>query len=253
MQSERKLKHDPDAEQRMAAHSRRGFLTLGLAGAAGYSGFHWLRSRPSEDGLPWPFRRSLEANESIAKAWYSSRRQTPTFAASEIQQPRVNGDIGLGDDFTPGEWMLRVDGLDGKAVREFTLATIRELPKVEQITELNCIEGWTRVQHWAGVRFSDFTARHAPESLRAQFVNLQTPDDEYFVGLDMASALHSQTLLCYELNGQPLSTQHGAPLRLVIPVKYGVKSIKRIGRIEYTNERPEDYWGNQGYDWYAGL
>jgi DMSO/TMAO reductase YedYZ molybdopterin-dependent catalytic subunit len=69
----------------------------------------------------------------------------------------------------------------------------------------------------------------------------------------MKSALHPQTLLCYEMNGSPLEDEHGAPLRLVMPVKYGIKNIKRIGLIRYTNERPEDYWAEQGYDWFAGL
>ena len=65
--------------------------------------------------------------------------------------------------------------------------------------------------------------------------------------------MHSQTLLCYEMNGAPLSMEHGAPLRLTIPVKYGIKNIKRIGRITYSAERPRDYWAEEGYDWYAGM
>jgi DMSO/TMAO reductase YedYZ molybdopterin-dependent catalytic subunit len=65
--------------------------------------------------------------------------------------------------------------------------------------------------------------------------------------------MHPQTLLAYELNGQPLTSDHGAPLRLIIPVKYGIKNIKRIGSIAFTNDRPEDYWAKEGYDWYAGL
>ncbi|HWD39394.1 MAG TPA: molybdopterin-dependent oxidoreductase [Fimbriimonas sp.] len=76
---------------------------------------------------------------------------------------------------------------------------------------------------------------------------------KYFVGLDVASALHPQTMLCYELNGKPLTLDHGAPLRLVIPTKYGVKNIKRIGAITYSKTRPEDLWAKDGYDWYAGL
>lgn len=83
-------------------------------------------------------------------------------------------------------------------------------------------------------------------------MSLETPDGGYYVGLDMESALHPQTLLCYEMNGQPLSLEHGAPLRLVIPVKYGIKNIKRIGTIRYTDTRPADYWAERGYDWYAG-
>jgi DMSO/TMAO reductase YedYZ molybdopterin-dependent catalytic subunit len=69
----------------------------------------------------------------------------------------------------------------------------------------------------------------------------------------MRSALQSQTLLCYEMNGSPLAIENGAPLRLVIPTKYGIKNIKRIGTITYTDQRPADYWAEEGYDWYAGL
>ena len=85
-----------------------------------------------------------------------------------------------------------------------------------------------------------------------RYVMLSTPDGAYYVGLDIESALHPQTLLCYEMNGQPLTRGHGAPLRLAIPVKYGIKNIKRIGTIRFTDERPADYWAERGYDWYAG-
>jgi DMSO/TMAO reductase YedYZ molybdopterin-dependent catalytic subunit len=81
---------------------------------------------------------------------------------------------------------------------------------------------------------------------------METPDGDYYVGLDMASALHPQTLLCYAMNGQPLTPHHGAPLRLVMTVKYGFKSIKRIGRIAFMDERAADFWAERGYDWYSG-
>ena len=74
----------------------------------------------------------------------------------------------------------------------------------------------------------------------------------YYVGLDVASAMHPQTLLAWALNGEPLTWNHGAPLRLAIPIKYGVKNIKRIATIRWTNVRPTDYWGERGYDWYCG-
>ena len=82
---------------------------------------------------------------------------------------------------------------------------------------------------------------------------MKTPNKEYYVGVDMPSALHPQTLLAYEMNGAPLTDDHGAPLRLMTPVKYGIKNIKRIGSIEFTTTRPDDYWAERGYDWYAGL
>jgi len=146
-----------------------------------------------------------------------------------------------------------------------TLADIKRLPRVEMTTQLKCIEGWSVIVNWAGARLSDFMqeyqpltrnnsspdARNRPQDL-VRYVSLETPDGEYYVGMDMASALHPQTLLCYEMNGQPLTAQHGAPLRLVTPVKYGIKHIKRIGRIAFSNERPKDYWAERGYDWYSG-
>jgi DMSO/TMAO reductase YedYZ molybdopterin-dependent catalytic subunit len=85
-----------------------------------------------------------------------------------------------------------------------------------------------------------------------EYVRMETPDRTYYVGIDADSVLHHQTLLCYEMNGRPLVPEHGAPLRLVIPVKYGIKNIKRIGTIEFTNKRPDDYWAERGYDWYSG-
>ncbi len=108
---------------------------------------------------------------------------------------------------------------------------------------------------WGGVRFSDFAAQFADRIPDAAFryVSLRTPNDRYYVALDRDSALHPQTLLCYEMQGEPLTVPHGAPLRLVIPVKYGVKHLKRIGTIRFATERPKDYWAERGYDWYLGL
>jgi hypothetical protein len=147
-----------------------------------------------------------------------------------------------------------------------TLDDIRALPRVEMTTELKCIEGWSTIVNWAGARFSDFAERYQPPTRAGggtpdarerprelvRYVKLETPDGGYYVGMDMPSALHPQTLLCYEMNGQPLTPEHGAPLRLVAPVKYGIKHIKRIGRITFTDERPGDFWAERGYDWYSG-
>jgi Oxidoreductase molybdopterin binding domain len=245
---------DPDVERDARARSRRAFLSMGAAAAAGFAGWTWLRSRSQEGGVEWPIRRVLGGNERIAEAYFSARNLAPTFDQSRVDSTtRRNGDVGLGENFDMARWVLGVQGPGTAATLRVTMAQIRELPRVEQITPLNCIEGWTVVVRWAGARFADFTARYAPQFRDARYVGMQTPDQAYFVGLDSASALHPQTLLCYEMNGADLTSAHGAPLRLVIPVKYGVKNIKRIGKIMYTNERPEDYWANEGYDWYAGL
>ena len=235
------------------ARSRRAFLTMGLGAAACYGSWEWLRSRPKVDGVEWPIRGVLRQNENVAEAYFSDAHLAPAFDASKADpETRVNGNIGLGDGFDPRQWLLNLKDAGGGA-RQITMSQIRELPRVEQTTQLNCIEGWTVIVRWVGARFADFTDKFAPNSRGAAYVSMQTPDQAYFVGLDRASALHPQTLLCYEMNGADLTGAHGAPLRLVIPVKYGVKNIKRIGTIAYTGQRPQDYWANKGYDWYAGL
>lgn len=241
-------------ERELSLRTRRAFLTLGVGAAAGFAGWRWLRSRPEIDGLPKPFRRMLQFNERAAEVYFNERHLAPVFPASAIQAMRTNGDIGLGDDYDPQEWRLAIKPLtDRGEVRYLALADIRALPKVEHITELKCIEGWSVVTHWAGARFTDFTEQFARESKQAPYIGIQTPDEDYFVGLERDSAMHPQTLLCYEMNGASLTLEHGAPLRLAIPVKYGIKNIKRIGTITYSTERPRDYWAEQGYDWYAGM
>ena len=246
--------------------SRRGFAYAGAAALAGLAGWRWLVTRSAEDGLPWPLRRALEFDERLARGIFRASRRSPEFPRSAARMPRVNGSIGLDSSLDLSAWRLQVVGAAGDhARRSFTLDDIKALPRVEMTTELRCIEGWSTVVHWAGTRLSDLAAvtgsatrsgRPADPVGNADdllgYAALETPDREYYVGLDMASALHPQTLLCYEMDGQPLTPDHGAPLRLVIPVKYGIKSLKQIGTIRFTDRRPADYWAERGYDWYAG-
>jgi DMSO/TMAO reductase YedYZ molybdopterin-dependent catalytic subunit len=237
-----------------------------VASLTGFAGWRWLVSRSEEGGLPWPLRRVLEFNERLAQGAFRASRRSPEFPRSAARMPRVNGTIGLDSDLDLTAWRLQVVGADDEhARRSLTLDDIKALPRVEMTTELRCVEGWSEVVHWAGARLADLATvtgwatrsgrpadpiNHAGDLL--DYVALETPDREYYVGLDMASALHPQTLLCYEMDGQPLTPEHGAPLRLLIPVKYGIKNLKRIGTIRFTDERPADYWAERGYDWYAG-
>jgi hypothetical protein len=146
-----------------------------------------------------------------------------------------------------------------------TLADIQALPRVEMTTELMCVEGWSAIVNWTGARLADFMAQYQPQTRNntqpdarnrpqdlVRYVSLVTPDGGYYVGFDMPSAMHLQTLLAYEMNGAPLNLAHGAPLRLVTTTKYGIKQIKRIGRIAFTDTRPADFWAERGYDWYSG-
>lgn len=244
--------NDPEAEREIRRLSRRSFAWGAVGLAAGWTGWRWLTTRPDDAGIPWPFRRALERNEALWRGYFSPARLAPTFPRARTTDLRVNGNLGLGEDFDPAGWELTVEGADtATGMRTLRLADIQALPKVEIVTELKCIEGWSAVVHWGGARLADFARRYVGETVPA-YVGLETPDGGYYVGMDRESALHPQTLLCYERNGEPLTLEHGAPLRLVTPVKYGIKYIKRIGTIRFTDKRPADYWAENGYDWYAG-
>jgi DMSO/TMAO reductase YedYZ molybdopterin-dependent catalytic subunit len=248
----------------MRKKSRRSFIVMTLGAAAGVAGWEWLKTRPKAGDLSYPLRRTLEFNERLGESYFKEARLTPTFPHELAREPRLTGNEGLLTEIDPSTWQLQVKG--GSETRTVTLDDIKQLPRVEMTTEHKCIEGWSTIVTWAGARFSDFAAaynlatrdgtppdiRNRPRDL-VRYVALETPDGGYYVGMDMESAMHPQTLLCYEMGGKPLAIEHGAPLRLVTTVKYGIKSIKRIGTITFTDERPPDFWAERGYDWYAGL
>ncbi|MGC2399577.1 MAG: molybdopterin-dependent oxidoreductase [Acidobacteriaceae bacterium] len=138
-----------------------------------------------------------------------------------------------------------------------TLDNVVKLPKHDLVTQFKCIEGWSQIVHWRGVRMADFIAAYPPQrrpdGSLPRYVYMETPNGDYYVGYDMHVCMHPQTLLVTEMGGSPLTQYHGAPLRLHAPTKYGYKQIKRIGLIAYTDDKPDDYWTKLGYDWYAGL
>jgi len=251
--------------RRMRQKTRRSFIGFGAAALAGFGTFEWIMSRREIDNVPWPIRKTLEVNEQLARDYFSTGRTAPKPSDTRLEN-RINGDLGLASDFDPLKWQLQVAGLSAQdEPLTLSLDAIKRLPRVEMTTEFKCIEGWSIIVQWAGTRFTDFMQAYPPKTQSGDdfslddpqdlpsYVSMATPDEGYYVGLEMESMLHPQTLLCYEQNHQPLTLDHGAPLRLVIPVKYGVKNIKRIGTIRYSNVRPPDYWAEQGYDWYIGL
>lgn len=239
-------------EEQMSRWTRRNFLVGGVAAAAGIAGFSWLRSTALDNEVPAPLRRVLEGNEKFSRAaFFSHSHLAQEFPVSMARMPKSNGDVGLDDEVEDADWRLRLIG--GGGASELTIADLKALPKTESVNEIKCVEGWSEIVRWGGVRFSDFARKFAPAGPSSPYVAMMTPNGEYYVALDIESAMHPQTLLCYEMNGQPLEEDHGAPLRLAIPVKYGIKNIKRIGSIRFTQDRPADYWGERGYDWYAGL
>lgn len=234
--------------------SRRSFLAFGAAGVGGYLGFRHVQNRPEDDNIPDVVRRGLEFNEAVWSTVGSETLEAPTYDLSEAEDLRVNGLLGLGDDFDPASWSLRVVGVDGDVIDTLDLDAVQSSgPTRDLVWEHKCIEGWAERAHWTGVRFRDLAARYYGGAVPADtpYVALRTPDGGYYVGLDREIAVHSQTLLAWGLGGAPLTLDHGAPLRLAMPITYGIKQLKRIGTIEFTDRRPDDYWAERGYDWHA--
>jgi hypothetical protein len=227
--------------------TRRSFLTGGIAAGAGFASWLWIRDSLHAGGIPAPLRHAEEADDVFSHALFRETRLARTFSDADIGEARANGDLGLQDDVEP-DWKLLIDDAD-----PVSLDQIKALPKLEQITQFKCIEGWNYIMKWAGVKFSDFAQAHAPNLMQKPWVGLETPGGDYYVGLDRASAMHPQTILAYEMNGEPLEDEHGAPLRLLIPLKYGVKNLKRIGRVTFSDVRPHDYWAENGYDYDCGF
>ena len=247
-------------EQKIKRRTFFSFAAFALAGAGGVLGWNWFRNLPkNEQGLAKPTREILSFNEKWNDAFYSNQHLAPTYPKSDAaKRPRVNGDIGVEQKVDLKEWELEIVNPVTNQSEYLDMDDIKSLPKEAVVFDFKCIEGWNEVVNYGGVKLSGFLKKYnlgfnnSTKEL-FKYVGMETPDGTYYVGLDMKSAMHPQTLLCYEMNDLPLPENHGAPLRLIIPVKYGVKNLKRIGKIFFSDLPPRDYWHESGYEYDAAL
>jgi DMSO/TMAO reductase YedYZ molybdopterin-dependent catalytic subunit len=220
-----------------------------------------LRGKMNPPGKEWFLNRALRIDDDVAEALYSGNRMVPTYNKPQIT-PLKNNYNGATPDpgYIPG-WHLTLDGLaSGERVALDIRSLMTRFSIHEQITRLVCVEGWSAIAWWAGLRFGDLLRAYAPMS-QAKWarvdssVNLDASGspDPYFMSLDLATARHPQTLLATHFNGQPLTVEHGAPLRLLVPVKLGLKNVKAITQLTYVAEEPRDYWAERGYSAYDGI
>ncbi|MEO6931240.1 MAG: molybdopterin-dependent oxidoreductase [Chitinophagaceae bacterium] len=226
---------------------------------AAFGAWKLLRNAPKEDkaitgGVQKPLRKALNKTELASRKIFSNNHLAKTYPKSQAaKKVRENGKVGLKAALNTEDWKLEVTRSSGEILK-ISLAEIQALPKTEIIYDFKCVEGWDQIQHWAGLKFSDFIDHFKLQGeTNLAYVGLETPDKAYYVGLDIESAMHPQTILAYEMNDLPLTQMHGAPLRLIMPVKYGIKNLKRIGTINFSDQRPRDYWAENGYDYYSGL
>ncbi len=185
---------------------------------------------------------------------YRSGHLASTFENSELtpfEKFPINGYDVEDPEVDLDKWRLNVAG----AVRkpgEYSMAQIQSLPKQVHNTRHVCVEGWDVIGNFGGALLSDFLKSVGADTT-ARFITMQCADD-YYESLDMATALHPQTLLCYEMYGAPLTRKHGAPVRLNIPTKIGYKQAKYLTDLKVTNVLDKvGYWEDQGYSGFYGL
>lgn len=148
-------------------------------------------------------------------------------------------------------WKLKVTG-DVERPGEYSLAQIQALPRQRQNTRHICVEGWDVIGRFGGARLVDFLNLTGANP-QARFLYIECADD-YYSSLDMETARHPQSLLCYEMYDKPLTREHGAPVRMSIPTKIGYKNAKYLTRIHVTDVlSKQGYWEDQGYSSYYGL
>ncbi len=266
------------------ARSRRDFLLFGAGALAAAGGLWWLLPDETRAQHLTPALRekidSLEArlgatserreqfldrtltfDDDVAEALYSKDRSVRTYSRSQATALRNNYNGATPDaSYIPG-WRLTVSGLASGRTERLSIADLlRRFARRDQVTRLCCVEGWSAVAWWGGFSFSDFL-RAYPPARQARWAKLESAvnldgagrSDPYYVSIDLATARHPQTLLATHFSGRPLPVEHGAPLRLVAPMKLGLKNIKAITSIELTDEEPDDYWNERGYSKYDGL
>ena len=134
--------------------------------------------------------------------------------------------------------------------KPWTLAELADLPQTSQVTRHICVEGWSAIGKWGGVRFGDFLRRIGADTTAA-YVGFKCADN-YYTSIDMATALHPQTLLALTFADETLPPEYGFPMKLRIPTKLGFKNPKHITAIYVTNVYPGGYWEDKGYNWFSG-
>jgi len=268
----------------LKSQSRRDFLIYGAGIAAAAFGFAWLlpdetRGRLGLKPVAAAARKArlldktLKFDDDVAEALFSPTRAVPTYDLSQAaKQLRNNYDGQTPDPGYIPDWTLTVAGLASGEVKKLNAHDIQSLVsqyggRHDQVTRMVCVEGWSMIAGWGGLRFADLLAAYPPMS-GAKWARLDSSvnldgegnSDPYYVSIDLTTAHHPQALLATHQNDEhqklvPLTVEHGAPLRLIVPMKLGLKNIKAITKITYTVNEPKDYWSDEGrgYSHYDGL
>lgn len=239
-----------DAIRSVSQASRRTFLqrSLTLGGLSLLTGCSISDNSSIEAAL----MKVSQLNDKAQAALFDSKRLAPTYPDSMITRPfPFNAFYGEDEvqEVDGNAWRLELSGLmmDKKP---WSLAQLRNLPQTDQVTRHICVEGWSAIGKWGGVPFSHFLKRIGAD-MSAKYVGFKCADD-YYTSIDMATALHPQTLMALTYDGEELPPKYGYPMKLRMPTKLGYKNPKHIQAMFVTNTYPGGYWEDQGYNWFGG-
>ena len=248
--------------RKFLAQAMGGAATLLLAGCDKASSTPWVRQMlGSAEGVNRWVQRQIAGHNSLAPE-YTEADLSPQFKANGSTDPDDPVYVGqAANGFA--DWRLRIDGLVERPA-ELSLAELRAMPARTQITRHDCVEGWSCIGKWTGVPLAALLQQVGPKAAARYAVfhcadRLVEGEDPYYESIDLDEATHPQTILAYEMNGQPLPIPHGAPLRLRVERQLGYKMAKYVMRIELVDDFRSigsgngGYWEDRGYEWYAGI
>ncbi|MEC4721745.1 molybdopterin-dependent oxidoreductase [Noviherbaspirillum sp. CPCC 100848] len=239
-----------DAMRNIVQPSRRAFLqrTLTLGGMTLLTGC----TPNSERSIEAALTQISRWNDRVQGMLFDPTRLAPIYPDSMITRPfpfnayygedevrQINGD----------DWRLELSGLIADRA-PWRLEQLRQLPQETQVTRHICVEGWSAIGKWGGVPFASFLRRIGAD-LSAKYIGFLCADD-YYTSIDMASALHPQTLMALTYDDRELPPRYGFPMKLRIPTKLGYKNPKHVHAIFVTNTYLGGYWEDRGYNWFGG-
>ncbi len=240
-----------DAAKLMPDPARRAFLRGGLSLGA----LTMLTGCDVADSLSADkmLRKISEFNDGVQAWLFDPNQLAPTYPESAVTKPfPFNAYYPLEDaPVVDGQdYRLEIGGLVD-STRSWTLEELYALPQEKQITRHICIEGWSAIGSWTGVRLSEFLRRIGAD-MKAKYVWFDCAEG-YSTAIDMATALHPQTQLTLKFGDDILPRAYGYPMKCRIPTKLGFKNPKYIIAMHVTNKDLGGYWENQGYNWHSGL
>jgi DMSO/TMAO reductase YedYZ molybdopterin-dependent catalytic subunit len=239
-----------DAAKLMPGPMRRQFLrgAASLGALTFLTGCNIIDSDAAEGVL----RQISKFNDRAQALLFTPNKLAPTYKESEITRP-FPFNAYYDEDEAPvvdaATYKLEITGLvDNK--KPWTLDELHALPEVSQITRHVCVEGWSAIGSWQGVRLSDFLQRIGAD-MRAKYVWFKCAEG-YTNTIDMPTALHPQTQMTFKFDNKVLPRAYGFPIKIRQPTKLGFKNPKYVVAMEVTNTDKGGYWENQGYNWFSG-